>query len=219
MDKVSLDKDTLVVERASDYSNAVIPGHGRLLLRQGEPGLPLWALRPRRGFLDQIAARDDKKSWYVWVLGGADARWTRQRWHRYRVDGDEPRVARAIHQGRLSVQVSLLDGAGNAIIDDEVELVTRPPTGVVTGPPTGVVGIPPATGQLTWLTTTIHWTARHLLIGPLLSRRYQDPGFGGYTLAFKPAEVYPRKLKVSEAELKRLKEIRCKVVFRPGKDD
>jgi hypothetical protein len=215
---------------------AVSLGKGSLLLRAGavppalaahqfpgpapgEAGLSLGRTLPRPGFLDQVVPGGDEGCWYAWVLAGADPRWARLRWHAFRLDADLESVARALG-GSLVLEVSLLGRGGEPVAEQEEPLpfqavaaarrggAPRRPQGA--GP--GWLAVPRAGGRASPKAPQ----ARHLLVAPLLMRAdylaYRGRYYG--SVAFKPAESYRLRLKVSQAQLRRLVEVRCWVAFR-----
>jgi hypothetical protein len=189
----------------------------------GEAGLPLGRTLPRPGFLDQVVPPGDEGCWYAWVLAGADPRWARLRWLAFRLDAGRESVAHALG-GNLVLEVSLLDPAGEPIIEHAAALPFQPvaaarrdgahwrPQGA--GP--GWLAVPRAGGR----STPRAPQARHLLVAPLLLRADYLAWRGRYfgSLAFKPAECYRLRLKVSRAQLRRLAEVRCRVAFRPARE-
>jgi hypothetical protein len=222
LDAVSLGKGSLLL-RAAAVPPALAP-HQFPGPTPGAAGLPLGRTLPRPGFLDQVQPADDEVCWYAWVLAGADPRWAHLRWHAFRLDAGRGSVARAL-EGELVLEVSLLGRDGDSIAAGELPLPFQPifacgrggatawrPQG--TGP--GWLAVSRAGGRASPRAPQ----ARHLLVAPLLMRADYLGIRGRYfgSLAFKPAESYRLRLKVSQVQLRRLVEVRCRVVFHPARE-
>jgi hypothetical protein len=165
------------------------------------PTAPLVTQR-RLGFMDQKLEEDDKKTWFLWMLTGVDTSWTRLRWNGYRVDGDMKKSLSGI-TGDWLVQIALLDKAGKTITEDELSLdeAVLPHTWIAhkcAGRPAG------------------RRLVNHVLLAPMRMSGHVGPPAGG-GVHFTPDRSMTRQVQLSEADLKRLKDIRCKVVFRPEK--
>jgi hypothetical protein len=186
-----------------------------------------YTITPQKGFLDQRLPADDKKSWYLWVLTSADSQYSRLRWNVYQVDADQAKSLAGL-KGRLSIQVSLRDGNGEEIASEEVSLgstVSNSTAGEGLGGRSSIVD---REGGLCWIAAEAVSPlvrsskqrdtppAPHITIAPLMMKRSRTYS-SEHTIDFAPTLKLVRKVKLSESDLKRLKDIKCTVVFHPDK--
>jgi hypothetical protein len=149
----------------------------------------------REGEFQAQTRGENQKGWYLWLMTRIDAQAVRTRWDVYLVDSD---VSKSISgfAGKLTALVSFLDEDGKVIVEDEVPLKPQysSESWLWMGGEVGRDG--------TW----------NICVAPLC---FDFPNT--FALCYAAAVTYKREIKMTEAELKRLKDVKCAIHYRPGK--
>ena len=224
----------LVLERVHLGKDAVVIT-SKVIDDSGADGAPkALASETVRGFMNG-GLREGQKGWYLWVMTGSAAsysptgvagtkdlrrgrgmtgsaalsNWTR--WQVYHLDSDLSRSLAAI-TGKVSVRVSFLDKEGEEITQHEIDL------GMHANPTYKTYKA--RYGWLTFLRKSSPASTRenplvavpNVAIAPVaLVNTYNS-------LAHKPVKAYRRKVSLSAKDLKRLKDIKCEIVYQEGEE-
>jgi hypothetical protein len=189
-----------------DNNNSVLVRGGRILMNSTKP---IW---PRLG---------NKESWCIAVCSFNDAGHTTAQWDIYVLDADPIRTI-GVLSSQTRLVLSLSDSAGGVVTEDEVGLgkltwQNHMPMGFLRG----TIG-----NNTDWCRRDMpshndgrehagrdwrergerHW----LLVAPYCL--YSSPSL----LVYAPECILERRVKLTLDDLKRINDVRCKVVFRPG---
>jgi hypothetical protein len=166
-------------------------------------------------FPDLTKMRD---SWSLWVATSVTEKGKESRWAGYVLDADLPKALRAI-AGELSVKVELIDGEGARVTGEEYSLKE----GSLEPNWLGTVSFRyrPKAEQYTTTTPLLKGTCSALtndhtntvILAPF---QFTAPGFW-MPSNYAAERTHPRKLMLAPAEWKKVKSIRCSVVFKPTK--
>jgi hypothetical protein len=142
------------------------------------------------------------------VLSRLDEQGRRPRWEGYLVDADL-RQSLAGLRGKLGLRLTLLDRQGQALTEEEIPLNGGKEKRILWA------GLPRGVSEQ----NNASRTSMNLLIAPLSFTNPFMPEnpFFRFTgqFAYAPSATLHRKIPITLAELQRLQEIRCEVVFRP----
>jgi hypothetical protein len=196
LESISLDKARVLLEGRPGGDSRLSPEGGAVLVCQN--GLSLTGPD-----LNRVA-----NSWCVWVLSQLDGRGSRTRWEGYLVNADFRRSLAGL-RGRFGLRLMLLDRQGQVLTEDDIPLNDSKETHILwAGLPRGVSERNNASRMsLNLLIAPLSFTNLFMPENPFL----RFTGQFAYTLSV----TFHRKIPLTVAELQRLQEIRCEVVFRP----
>jgi hypothetical protein len=195
LESISLDQGSVLLEGRPGGDSRMSPEGGPVLVCQN--GLSLTGPD-----LNRVA-----KSWCIWVLSRSNEQGRRTRWEGYLVDADLRRSLSGL-RGRLGLRLTLLDRQGQVITEDEIPLNEGKEKRILWA------ALPRGVRERNNDTRT----SLNLLIAPLSFTNpfLPENPFFRFTgqFAYTPSVTFHRKIPLTVAELQRLQEIRCEVVFR-----
>jgi hypothetical protein len=146
-----------------------------------------------KGF-SRMTLPPEEKGWFLWMWVGSSADWSQTLWCAYRLDCDRGKSLRALQDvGR--VKLSFLDKGGKVLTTDEVSLAGA--------------GKTISSRWLLAVTETDGVLVPNVVVAPL-----NMGGPTGAGLYYKLAQPLRRDVRLSQEQLRRLKDIRCEVVFK-----
>lgn len=189
LDKVNLNRGALLVECKSYEGDKVTKYRSRTGKYAKEiPVLGGFRTSSAKGFVKQELP-PDQKGWYLWVMTNIDAPALHTGWDVFLVDSNLRKSLEGLYV-QPYVRVSLVDGDGQTVVEDEVPLLED---------------------KHRWLLTSNPYANDvNLCLAPLALYVPR----GDY-LDYKPLEMYRQRISITVAELDRVKDIKCVIALRP----